>query len=122
MSDGATRIETINELKIWLEGEFKLIAQGQQTSREDIRQVRSRLHDVSNAVAGLTALDIPGKLESMKVESTKQDGIIEKLTAEQTTLKTTIRVAYGAIAIAGVVVGAILTLALRVAEMFKLGG
>lgn len=122
VSDGATRIETINELKIWLEGEFKLIKQGQETSRDDIKQVRTRLHDLSNHVSALTALDIPGKMDGLRTEVQKHDNIIEKIATEQTSLKATMRTAYLAIGIAGAAIGSIVTLVLKVAETFHIGG
>lgn len=123
MGDTASsRIETINELKIWLEGEFKLITQGQTTSREDIRQVRSRIHDISNELTALTALDIPGKIDSLKEGVSKHDNVIERIASEQTSLKATMRTAYVAIAIGGAAVGSIITVLLRFAETFRLGG
>ncbi len=118
MSNGETRIETINELKIWLEGEFKLIRSTQATNAEEIRTLRKTVHDTNGAVQILMAIDIPGKLDVLKTEVQAHDAVIEELARDQSTLKTTMRAAYLAIGIAGAAVGAIVTMALRLYEVF----
>lgn len=118
MSEEA-KIDTINELKIWLEGEFKLIRSIQNNNAEEMRTLRKTVHDTNNAVAALTALDIPGKLEDMKEEVKAHDSVIDKLGTDQTSMKTTMRAAYVAIGIGGVALGSFLTLALRLFEVFR---
>jgi hypothetical protein len=113
----STHIETLNELKIWLEGEFKLIRQTQSNNAEEIRTLRKTVHDTNNAVGVLTALDIPGKLTAIKDEISSHDAAIEKLATDQTAIKSTMRAAYLGIGMAGAVVGAVVTILLRVYEI-----
>jgi hypothetical protein len=118
MADGETGINTINELKIWLEGEFKLIRSTQSTNAEELRTLRRTVHETNNHVSALLALNIPEKLDTLKNEVKAHDGVIEKLAMDQTALKTTMRAAYVAIGVAGAVFGAIATMVLRLYEVF----
>ena len=111
------KIETLNELKIWLEGEFKLIRSTQEGNAEELRTLRRTVHETNNAVAALTALDIPGKIQGMKDEISSHDAVIEKLATDQTAIKTTMRAAYLGIGLAGAVIGAVITVLLRVYEL-----
>ena len=110
-------IETLNELKIWLEGEFKLIRAAQSSNAEEIKTLRRTVHETNNHVAALMALDIPGKLTNMKDEISSHDAVIEKLATDQTAIKTTMRAAYLGIGLAGAVIGAVITVLLRVYEL-----
>lgn len=110
-------IETLNELKIWLEGEFKLIRATQSSNAEEIRTLRKTVHETNNAVAALTALNIPGKLQDLKDEVSSHDAVIEKLATDQTAIKSTMRAAYLATGVAGAVIGSVITILLRVYEL-----
>jgi hypothetical protein len=116
---GEANIDTLNELKIWLEGEFKLVRNIQETNAEEVRVLRKTVHETNNAVAALTALDIPGKLASLNTEVKSHDTVIETIVRDQSTLKTTMRAAYISIGIAGAVFGALATLVLRLFEVFR---
>lgn len=111
------KIETLNELKIWLEGEFKLIRKTQDNNAEELRTLRRTVHETNNAVSALTALDIPGKLNAMKDEISSHDAVIEKLATDQTAIKSTMRAAYLATGVAGAVIGSVVTILLRVYEL-----
>lgn len=114
----STRIETINELKIWLEGEFKLVSATQETNAGEMRTLRQTVHNTNSAVSLLTALDIPGKLESFRDEVKNHDSYIKKLADEQAALRLTMRIAYIAAGASGAAVGAVITVALRAYEVF----
>lgn len=114
----AIKIDTINELKIWLEGKFELIRATQTNNSDEIRTLRKTVHDTNNAVGALVILDIPGKLEGLKDEVKSHDAVIEKLVMEQAALKTTMRAAYVAIGIAGAVIGAVVSSALEFYQAF----
>lgn len=118
MSEEGIRIETLNELRIWLEGEFKLVRSDQKNNAEEMRNLRKTVHDTNNHVSALLALDIPGKLEGLRDEVQSHDNAIDNLIKDQTSLKTTMRTAYIAVGIASAAVGAILTIALRLYEVF----
>jgi len=110
-------IETLNELKIWLEGEFKLIRAAQSSNAEEIKTLRRTVHETNNHVAALMALDIPGKLTNMKDEISSHDAVIERLASDQTAIKSTMRAAYIATGIAGAVIGSVITIILRIYEV-----
>lgn len=120
MAGGETRVETINELKIWLEGEFKLIRSTQDTNADEMRTLRKVVHDLAGHVQVIMAQDVPGKIESLKNEVQKHDGDIATQGKELAGLKNTMRTAYVSVGIAGAVVGSIITLLLRAYEV--LGG
>lgn len=117
MGDSSSHIETLNELKIWLEGEFKLIRSTQDNNAEEIRTLRKTVHDTNNAVGGLVMLNIPGKLEDLKNEVQGHDSVIEKLANDHAALKTTMRAAYIAIGVSSALIGSLVTIALRIYEV-----
>jgi hypothetical protein len=111
------KIETLNELKIWLEGEFKLVRKTQDNNAEELRTLRKTVHDTNNAVSALSALDIPGKLQGLKDDISSHDAVIERLATDQTAMKSTMRAAYLGIGLAGAVIGSVITIILRVYEL-----
>lgn len=64
--DNNIGVTTLSELQIWIEGKFALVAQAQGTMAEDVRQVRSRVHDLSNEVAALLALGLDEKVKRLE--------------------------------------------------------
>lgn len=106
MAEGDPAVGTINELKIWIAGQFDLVRQAQTTSGEDLRNVRKSVHDLSNTVAGLTALDIPGKLEKYANEIKEQDAAIRKLAEDGILNKSAIASVKAIYGISGILLGA----------------
>lgn len=101
------RVETINELNIWLDGQFKLVGAAQKAAADEIARIRDSVHETANHVAGLLVLNIPDKLQRLSDEVKAHDSSIDKMAEDFNSFKTAVRTAYAAIGIAGTVVGAI---------------
>ena len=112
MRDSPT-LDNINELRIWLEGKFKLVEQAQSISSEDLRNVRGRVHDLSNEVAKIVALDLSSKFEALKDHDEK----LETLRNEASTAKGAIQAIKAAYGIGGTLLGAIIATALELAKV-----
>lgn len=79
MAQSEPPVGTISELKIWIAGQFDLVKERQDTSRDDMLTVRRTVHELANTVSALTVLDIPGKLEKFANEIKEQDDAIKAL-------------------------------------------
>lgn len=75
-------VTTLTELQIWIEGKFNLLVQSQSTTAEDVRQVRSRVHDLGNDISRLLALDIEGKLQKLEDADKQHESSIERFSKE----------------------------------------
>jgi hypothetical protein len=67
-------IETINELKIWIEGRFDLVAQSQHTTEENMKVVRQRVHDLSGDIAKIAAMDFANIQKTLEEHDAKIEG------------------------------------------------
>lgn len=56
-----------------MDGKIDLISQAMDNTKDDLRVVRERLHDLSNEVQKLIALNLPGTLTDMRSDITKID-------------------------------------------------
>lgn len=117
MSAEQPRVETINELNIWLDGQFKLIGAAQHAAAEEISRIRDKVHETANHVSGLMLLNIPDKLQTLATDVKAHDTAIESMGRDMASLKTVLRTAYISMGIAGTVFGALATLGL---QMFQL--
>jgi archaellum component FlaC len=95
-------IDTINELKLWIEGKFELVNQQNVQFGDDIRTIRTRLHDLSNDVAKLNAIDFLGL--NKRIE--EHDSELEGFTKEAAERKGAIAALKATYAIGGAIVGA----------------
>lgn len=107
------RVETINELNIWLDGQFKLVAAAQSTAAQEISRIRDTVHETANHVSGLLVLNIPDKLQLLVDDVKAHDAAIEKMAQDVVSLRTTLRTAYVTIGIAGTILGAIASMVLQ---------
>lgn len=107
------KVENISELQIWIEGQFALIAQSQNTTAEDVRAVRSRVHDLSNDVQRLLALDIEGKLHQLERADKGHDENIRNLTDDLSQRRGAMSVVRAIYIGVGGLIGAVVTLLLQ---------
>lgn len=105
-------VETLSELQIWIEGKFELVSQAQATMGEDVRQVRTRVHDLGNEVAKLLALDIEGKFRRLEEADTRHETNITTLTKEAAERRGAISMAKIFYTIGGAVGGYLISIAL----------
>src|SRR5438132_13926479 len=87
------KIETINELKIWLEGRFDLLSAAQKASADDLARVRTVVHETSQHVQVLLSLNIPAKFEAFTTNIKKHDEQIEELIREGVARKSSLATA-----------------------------
>lgn len=99
--------ETVKELQIWLQGEFALVRQHQDTDRDELRKVRQTVHDLSNQVAPLIMANVPDRLAKHSAE-------LDALRTDKIERKSAISTARLIGIIIGGVAGTIATLALEV--------
>lgn len=71
------RAENIGELQIWIDGKFELLNANQHTTQEEVRGLRTKVHDLSNEVAKLNAIDIEGKLKALENADQRHDLAIQ---------------------------------------------
>lgn len=107
------RVETINELNIWLDGQFKLVGAAQKNAADEIARIRDKVHETANHVSGLLLLNIPDKLQKLGDEVKAHDQAIDTMAKDVNSLRTTLRTVYVAVGVSGTVFGAIATLALQ---------
>lgn len=62
MADGFNIEAVLTEMS----GKINLIAQSVETNKEDMRSVRQRVHDLSNDVQRLLALNLQGTIDGLK--------------------------------------------------------
>lgn len=86
-------LPSVEVLLTRLDGKIDLIQQAVQSSKEDMLEVRRRLHDLSGEMQKIIALNVPGKLEQHTVD-------IEKLGARTLLLETDLNMRRGAITLA----------------------
>lgn len=110
----ASKVETLNELKIWLDGKFDLVAQSQKAAGEDIVTLRRTLHDVSNSVAALTILDIPRKFSDLAKSVVKHDDDLAAIVKENAAKAAALRFLKSLYFIGGGLLGAIIGISLEV--------
>jgi hypothetical protein len=108
------KIETINELRIWLDGKFNLLSQAQKASAEDLIRVRSTLHDLSNQVQVLVSLNIPSKFETFTENFKKHDTQIEGLIRDGIARKSSLATARLLFITIGGIMGTMATLLIQV--------
>ncbi len=109
------RIENINELQIWLDGQFKLVAQSQTTTNEEVNKLRDRVHDIANHVGKLNALNIEQRFKDFGKILENHDGEIEKVNKDAFARKAVL----AATGIAGGAIGAVSTILLELYKAFS---
>jgi hypothetical protein len=107
------KVENIGELQIWIEGQFALVRQTQNTTSEDIKAVRNRVHDLSNEVQKLLALDLEGKMRKLEETDDLRAQQISKLTAEQSERRGALAVLKALYTTCGLIGGSVVTLVLQ---------
>ena len=112
-------VETLSELQIWIEGQFALVAQAQTTTAEDVRQVRSRVHDLGNDLAKLLALDIDGKFKRLEDTVHKHDTDLVKFTKESDQRRGMVTALKSMYVVGGAAAGVFATIAFRLYEVFN---
>ena len=112
------RAENLGELQIWMEGQFSLVQQAQVTTAEDVRQIRSRVHDLGNEIAKLLALDIEGKFKQLELNDAKHDTAIQQFGKEAAERRGAIQVLKIIYTTGGAAAGAGLTLLFELAKVF----
>ena len=104
-------IETINELKLWLEGRFDILNKVQDNNSEELKNVRKTVHEVANHVQVLISLNIPDKLDSLSAQIKKHEAELEELNRDNVARKSAVAAIKAAYSIGGAVIGSIITLA-----------
>ena len=112
--DKPLRVENLGELQIWIEGQFALVKQAQATSGEDLKTVRAKVHDLSNDMAAILALDIPGKLSRLEEADKVHEASIKRFSDESIARRASVATLKTLWGLGGVAIGAILTMALEV--------
>lgn len=116
MADKQLGVETLSELQIWIEGKFALIQQAQTTAHSDLTNVRSRLHDLSNEIAKVTALNIPEKLQRLQDADKEHQTNIDRFIKESAERKGIMSALKGLYVVLGGLIGWL------TAVFFKIGG
>lgn len=110
----ASKVETLNELKIWLDGKFDLVAQTQKTASDDITILRRTVHDVSNAVGALTILDIPKKFSDLAKSVVKHDSDLAVIIKENAAKAAALKLLKSLYFVGGGLLGAFIGISLEV--------
>jgi hypothetical protein len=76
------RAENIGELQIWIDGKFNLLSQAQNAAADEIRGLRSRLHDLSGEVMKLNSFDIEGKFKLLEIADAKHENAIQQFSTQ----------------------------------------
>lgn len=113
-----THVDTINELKIWLEGRFELIAASHKSMYDDMHKVRERLHEISNHVTTIISLNVPGKLDELKNTDVEHNTRLDKLEHDGIARRSTLAAIKASYTIAGAAIGSMLTLVLEFYRAF----
>lgn len=116
MADRTLKAENLGELQIWIEGQFALVNQAQETASKDITAVRSRVHDLSNDMAKFAASCSPEKLAMI----TEHDLEIKKLNDESIARKSSLATIKAAYTIVGAGITTIVGLVLTVAKVIHI--
>lgn len=113
---GEPTIDSINELRIWLEGEFKVIALSHKTANENLTLVRQRVHDLAQEVTKVVALNLEDKFKLLG----EHDAALDKLGDEALAARSAFTAVKAAYATAGAVFGGAATLVLAVSKIIHL--
>lgn len=116
--DKRLSVETLSELQIWIEGQFALIAQAQKTSHEDMTSVRTRLHDLANEVARLSALNLPNTIATLEKADKEHQANIDKFITEAAERRGALATLKALYTVIGALVGGTLAVMFKLYEVF----
>lgn len=106
---GKQTIETLNELKIWIEGQFQLASEARQRLETDVTLIRTRQHELSNEITKIGASFHNLGFAALKELVSKHDVELEKFSDERLERKGAIRAIKATWAIGGASVGVVST-------------
>jgi hypothetical protein len=66
MPGRSVKVETLGELQIWIEGQFALVVQAQESQREDLTNIRRTVHEHAGHLQVIISLNLADRLTQIE--------------------------------------------------------